>query len=322
MSLLTALTGSFPPSHKTDTEDAIAASIQNAVRRQVEYGLTVISDGQPRRDIVGIFAHSLGLEGDGLPYHVTGPIKQLQASFTLRDLETAAAAAQGYPLKAHLTGPTLIAESTSAQNEETAPPLPEMYEGDAGFRRLTLDIARALAEEAGAIATRAKELNVQYLQIDEPSFAFGANLELAREAVGIVTEAWKQTGGGETILHVCGDVGNIIPQLAQMPVDILNLENVHLREVNAEARQALRDSGKKLALGVIPVNLADVPSPRRVARELAYAWEDYGPDRVWGITPNCGLRLSEEPLALRRMQCLAQAAREAEELRLELEKWL
>jgi methionine synthase II (cobalamin-independent) len=209
-----------------------------------------------------------------------------------------------------------MAESTSADD------IPSIYRDKAGFRQLTLDVAHALAKEARAIAGRAEELNVQYLQIDEPSLAFGADLGLACEAVGIVTEAWKQAGGGETILHVCGDVGNIIPELAQMPVDIFNLENVHLREVNAEARQALKDSGKKLALGVIAVNQADVPSPKRVARELAYAWEDYGSDRVWGITPNCGLRLSEEPLAIRRMNCLAEAAREAEALRLELEKWL
>lgn len=316
MSLITALTGSFPPSHAADSEDDIAASIRNAVRRQMECGLSLLSDGQPRRDIVGIFAHSLGLEGENLPYRVAGPIGKPDSSLTLRDLETAAAAAQGRPLKAHLTGPTVMAESTSADD------VPPMYQSEAGFRRLTLDIAQALAEEARAIAGRAGELNIQYLQIDEPSLAFGADLELAREAVRIVTNAWKQAGGGETILHVCGDIGNIIPQLAQMPVDILNLENVHLREVDAHARQALKDSGKKLALGVIPVNVASLPPARRVARELAYAWEDYGPDRIWGITPNCGLRMSEESLAIRRMRCLADAAREAEMLRREMEQWL
>ncbi len=301
------LTGSFP-----DRDDPlvdpppsprkIPGLIRRAVRLQIKAGLDVIVDGQMRSDIVGIFARQVGLEGNGLPYRVRAKIGRLQKSITLSDIRIAATAASGHPIKAHITGPTVISESC-VEDDGT----PDFYRQSVGFRQLTLDIATALGDEARFLAEQSQELNIQYLQIDEPSLVYGADLGLARDAIGVVAQSWRAGGGGEVILHVCGDIRDILSDLIAMPVDILNLENVHLREADENALQLLRGSDKKLALGVIRVNTDKIPTPQHVAQEMLFASDRYGAERLWGITPNCGLRLSTTNLAVQRMKSLVES---------------
>ena len=306
MELKKLLTGSFPI-HKEASQSSStgldAFSIQDVVQEQIKADLDVLVDGQLRSNIVGIFAAQIGLHGVGLPYRVRGKLGTLKKAVTLPDLEIAASEAKGRPLKAHITGPTVIAESC-LEDKET----PQLYRGESGFRQLTLDIAAELSQEAKFIASREKNLNIQYLQIDEPSLAYGANLELAREALAIIAQGWRGNGGGEIILHVCGDIRDILGDLAEMPVDILNIENVHLREASEESLKLLRKSNKKLALGIVAVNTDKIPTPQRLAQELVFASDRYGKEHLWGITPNCGLRLSSLVLVSQRIACMREAA--------------
>lgn len=297
--LLTTVTGSLPPT----ALDSVPRSIRKAVRDQVTANLDVIVDGQVRSNIVGIFARHIGLEGNGLPYRVPRQLGKPELSVTLADLEIAASEGRGRPLKAHITGPTVMAESCVVDQDTF-----EAYRGENGFERLTLDIAAVLAEEASLIAAGAKDLNIRYLQIDEPSLAYGADLGLAREAVSVITRAWRAAGGGDIILHVCSDIRDVLDDLLNMPVDILNVENVHLHDVDETALRHLRGSSMKLSLGVMAVNTDMIATPQRIAQEVLYAVDRYGSEHLWGITPNCGLRLSTENLAIRRMKCLVEAA--------------
>lgn len=297
MAFITTTTGSYPPAY-TNPE----ASIRFAVKNQIKAGIDLLVDGQVRADIVGIFANSIGLEGDGLPYTVRRKIGKPHKSVSLRDLHVAAKNANGKPLKAHITGPTVMAENCFVENEA-----PETYRGESGFAQLTFDIAHALAEEARLIAAEAGDLNIQYLQVDEPSFVFGADLDIGRRALQIIVDAWKQTLNKPVILHVCGDYGIIFSELLKMPVDILNIEIEHFQELSDADINALKMSRKKLALGVIPVNTDFVPSPERVARDVIYAGDRCGMELIWGITPVCGMRLSSQNLPLARMMALSGA---------------
>lgn len=298
MSFIVTTTGSFPP-----LKGSSAVSIQNTIEQQIREKIDLLVDGQVGSDIVGLFARSIGLEGTHLPYRIIREIGRLQDSITLPDLQTAAKVADGHPLKVHITGPTVMAESCE-KNEGR----PERYLRDDGFRNLVLDLAVALADEATMIAQQAERLHVHYLQIDEPSLAFGADLELAQQAIDRISQAWRQSGGGKIILHVCGDIRDILPALARMPVDILNLENVFLREAREEELIPLWDSGKQLALGLIPVNTDKVPMYQRLAREMLTALNRYGANHIWGVTPNCGLRSSAPEKVEARLKNLVDAA--------------
>lgn len=294
MSITITTTGSYPPSHKSPE-----ASIRFAVKDQIKAGADLLVDGQVRADIVGIFANSIGLEGDGLPYIVRRKIGKPHKSVSLRDLRVAAKSANGKPLKAHITGPTVMAENCFVENEA-----PEAYRGESGFAQLTFDIAHALAEEARFIAAEAGDLNIQYLQVDEPSFVFGADLDIGRQALNIVVDAWKQSEDRPVILHVCGDYGFIFSALLKMPVDVLNVGIEHFQELSDADVTVLKDSGKKLAFGVIPVNIEHVPSSERIARDVIYAGDRCGMELIWGITPVCGMRLASQELPRQRVSAL------------------
>lgn len=302
MNVTVTTTGSYPPLR--DEHDAILVqeSIRRAIQDQIEAGIDVLVDGQPRSDIVGIFASEIGLGGNRLPYSSPDKLEKPKHSTVLADIELAFQYAQNRPLKAHLTGPTVIAESCLEEKAH------EDYRGKSGFSHLVLDIAEALAEEALLIAGKARDLNIQYLQIDEPSLVYGANLELARQGIERVVSAWRQSGGGPVLLHVCGDSAAIWDDLLEMPVDILSLESDTLRTLSEEQAKKLATSGKRLALGTVPVNTDHIPSPQRVAREALFAAARFGEEAVWGLTPDCGLRLSPLEKVHQRMRHLHEAA--------------
>jgi 5-methyltetrahydropteroyltriglutamate--homocysteine methyltransferase len=302
MNVTVTTTGSYPPLRDRHDEILVEESIRRAIENQVEMGVDVLVDGQPRSDIVGIFASEIGLDGRTLPYFAANKLGKPKYSTALADLELASKYAQGRPLKAHLTGPVVIAESCLEERAHAD------YLGREGLRRLVLDIADALAEEALLIAGKAQALNIQYLQIDEPSLVYGANRSLAREGIERVVSTWRQNGGGLVLLHVCGDSAAIWEDLLDMPVDILNLESDTLRTLSEEHAKKLAASGKRLALGTVPVNTDHVPSPQRVAREALFAAARFGEEAIWGLTPDCGLRLSPLEKALQRMRRLHEAA--------------
>jgi 5-methyltetrahydropteroyltriglutamate--homocysteine methyltransferase len=307
MTLFATLVGSYPPVRRFPPaldDEEVKQSIRDAVARQQE----VLQDGsvrwlfvsgQPQRDVVGIFAAGLGLGGTGNPYIVEQDITY-HGPITYDELEITAQACDYAQIKAHVTGPTLIAESC-----EVLPSAPARYREADAPRLLTLDLARALAEEARHILNF--KLPVAYLQIDEPTLVYGANLTLAREALEILVQPVRGSQI-QTILHVCGDVGDIMQDLLEFPVDVLNVELRHINEIGWLDRRRMADSGKKLALGCIAVNRDDTPSILALERDLFFARERYGAEHIWGITPSCGLRMSTKDKAYERLQRLAEVA--------------
>lgn len=307
MGFMASLTGTYPPTNfpppplsDRDVRESIHRAVQHQRKAVGDTGVEwLFVDGQPRSDIVGIFAAGCGLEGSSLPYQVVRPVEYL-GPITLGDLQIAAQEAPDQPFKAHITGPTLMAESCAI-----APEMLDLYGDDPRSpHQLTLDLAHALAQEVQALLS-APGLSITHVQIDEPTLVYGANLELASKAVGVVAQAARDVGV-PVILHVCGDVGDIMTDLLEMPVDILNLVDTYLNALPWLDADALSENKKKLAIGCIPVDTEDIPSARWLVRELSFALERYGSENIWGITPHCGLRMSDLDLAQKRMDRLVE----------------
>lgn len=305
MKILVTTTGSYPPILDGKGEVDIESSIKRAIEDQIDAGVDILVDGQVRSDIVGIFAREIGLQGTHLPYSAPNILQKPGKHDALKDLQTAARHSKGRPIKAHLTGPTVIAESCLFLPEDTH----SRYLGTQGFRHLVLDIADALAEEASQIGKQAKSLNIQYLQIDEPSLTYGADLGLAVEAIDKIVSAWRNISKGKVILHACGDTGAILSKLLDMPVDIFNVESDTLRTLDQTQASLLIESKKLFALGVLPVNIDQIPTSQRIAREVIYVATRFGEQHVWGLTPACGLRLSTLDKARQRITRLVETAR-------------
>ena len=300
MKLFATITGSYPPvTHSASTEE----SIKRAVKDQLDAGLDILVDGQVESDIAGIFAgHIEGFSDRVGRYPVHKKITPSGHPITVSSFLYAKSLARGKRFKAHLTGPTFL-----AQTSEVGRTSPYIKNSD---RNLILDIAYALAEEAKALSTAKAE----YIQIDEPSFAYGANIEIGLEAIEIITKHIKHP-----ILHVCGDIRHIFNQLLSAHVEILSVEGHFLRRLININSYKLSINSKKIAYGCMPVNTDHVESSRRLVREIVEAIDLYGSENIWAITPNCGLRLIEstektqkERLGLRIITRLSEVAREVE----------
>ena len=96
--------------------------------------------------------------------------------------------------------------------------------------------------------------------------------------------------------------------LLDMPVDVLNAKGRHLRALPWLNADRLAQSAKKLAIGCIRVDVDEVPSARWLERELLFAAERYGAENIWGITSECGLRMSDPQLARARLDRLVEVA--------------
>ncbi len=300
MKLFATITGSYPPiTPPASTED----SIKRAVQDQLDAGLDILVDGQIESDIAGIFAgHMEGFSDRVGRYPIHKKIIPSRQPITVSAFLYAKSLAPGKRFKAHLTGPTFLAQSS-----EVGRISPYTKNSD---RDLIFDIAYALAEEAKALSTSKAE----YIQIDEPSFAYGANIETGLEAIEIITKHIKHP-----ILHVCGDIRHIFNQLLSARVEILSVEGHFLRRLISINSYKLSNNKKKIAYGCMPVNIDHVESSRRLVREIVEAIDLYGIENMWAVTPNCGLRLIEstenaqkERLGLRIIKRLSEVAREVE----------
>jgi 5-methyltetrahydropteroyltriglutamate--homocysteine methyltransferase len=295
MTIQTTLTGSYPPLLGVSPEE----SMRHAVSEQIKAGIDLLVDGQIRHDIASLFAPALpGIEGKHLPYQVQTQIELPQTPISLADYQLAKQLANGRPVKAHVTGPTFLAQSCQVVGD-VYKPYPDT--------QLVTDIAMALAREVHFLHT---DGGAEYIQIDEPSFAFGADLKLGLEAIKILVAAAPQA---TFILHVCGDVTDIFTTLLDAPVSILNLEGAVLRKLDVSETK-LQAHQKRIAYGCISVNtdLEGMESERQVKRDVSWARERLGA-ALWGITPNCGLRLSSPELAQMRIQRLVAALGPAEQ---------
>lgn len=300
MKLFATITGSYPPiPHPASTED----SIKRAVKDQLDAGLDILVDGQIESDIAGIFAgHIKGFSNRVGRYPVHQKITPPEQPITVSSFLYAKSLAPESQFKAHLTGPTFLAQSSEVKDTS-----PYIKNSD---RNLIIDIAYALAEEAKALS----DAGAEYIQIDEPSFAYGANLEDGLDAIKIITKNIKRP-----ILHVCGDIRHIFNQLLSASVEILSVEGHFLRRLININSYKLSDNNKRIAYGCMPVNTDHIESSRRLVREIVEAIDLYGIENMWAITPNCGLRLIEsteksqkERVGLNIIKRLSEVAREVE----------
>src|SRR5512138_3853451 len=106
--LITTVVGSYPTDIDVHSEDDARKAIEIAVNDQIKAGISVISDGQVRADMVGIFAMNMrGYRHESGRYHITGRIESPDTPATVQDYLYAKKAAGGkVVVKGIVTGPT------------------------------------------------------------------------------------------------------------------------------------------------------------------------------------------------------------------------
>jgi 5-methyltetrahydropteroyltriglutamate--homocysteine methyltransferase len=161
-------------------------------------------------------------------------------------------------------------------------------------KELCFDFATALWNEAALL-----QKHVDLISIDEPFFS-NELPEYAEELIGTITDSLSCP----VRLHVCGDVSRIIPQLIEMPVDILS----HEFKVSPHLFDLFREYSclRKICVGAVRSDDVRVESVEEIVTHIKKAIDIFG-ENVVQIAPDCGQRLLPREAAFHKLQNLTIA---------------
>jgi methionine synthase II (cobalamin-independent) len=288
--LTTSVIGSYPVSIDTqqlmnnyfqEQEISWERYIEHAVQRMALAGIHLISDGQTRDPFIQLFTRKLGgcriRDRTEIVGHVeyNGPITVADQMYVRRLLP------RKTKLIGVLTGPYTLTTSSV-----------DLFYHDE--KQLSFDFAAALRKEAEHL-----QKHVDLLSIDEPSFS-NQLPEYATELIGVITKHLSCP----TRLHVCGDVSRIVPQLEEMPVDILSHEfkaSPFLFDVFRE-----HPCSKKICVGAVRSDDTEIEPVEAIVTHVEKALEIFG-EKVEQIAPDCGQRLLPEDVAFQKLSHLVCA---------------
>lgn len=255
--------------------------IKKAVNDMLESGIDIISDGQTRDSIVQIFTRKL--KGCRIRQR-TEVVEKIEydGPITIEDQKyVKEIIPEEKEIKGLITGPYTLANSC----------LDLYYNNE---KNLAFDFAYALSEEAKLLQNY-----VDIISIDEPFFS-NKMPKYAKDLIEIITSNLSCP----TTLHACGDVSNIVPDLFEIPVDILSHE--------FKATPKLIDVFKEysfsqnLCLGSVRSDDAKVESVEEITNHIEKAINCFG-EKIIQISPDCGQRLLPGDIALKKLKNLVIA---------------
>ncbi len=289
--LTTTVVGSYPAGIKVQSEEDVKKAIGIAVADQSRAGVSIISDGQVRADMVGIFALNMrGYRKDGSRYKVVERIEVPDKPATVSDYLFAKSLTKAR-VKGILTGPTTMArgsvvEKGSPYKSNTDP-------------ELIYDLAYAQAAEARALAQAGAEV----IQIDEPFFSVDADLEVGIKAVNIIAKNIETPA-----MHVCGDVRPIFKKLLDTNVTILDHEFAKSKNLEAMDKGLIEAHGKIIGFGCIDTTSDSVETVDQVEKSIRAGIEKIGKKNMW-VDPDCGMRMRTRDVAYQKLANMVEAVR-------------
>jgi 5-methyltetrahydropteroyltriglutamate--homocysteine methyltransferase len=271
------------------------------IGEQAETGLDIITDGQIRwdDDLTYIARRLEGFEIGGLiryfdtnTYYrqpnVVGPVRWREP-ILVRDYEFAARHIEK-PVKALITGPYTLAALSS-----------DSRYGDR--RRLVLDLAEALHQEALALAAAGAAI----IQVNEPAI-LGHKEDAAtlQEALARVLDGVQ----AEKALYTWfGDANGVLPQLMELPVDVIGLDFV-LGPGNWEALKGTAFT-KGLGFGIVNARNTKMESVEDIVEQIRRVSEFVPSERLY-VNPSCGLEYLPREVAFEKLKRLVEGVHAAE----------
>ncbi len=105
-------------------------------------------------------------------------------------------------------------------------------------------------------------------------------------------------------LHVCGDVTKIIPDLMDLPVDILSHEfKARPKLINSFKEY---ENNKNICLGCVRSDINKIESIDEIINHIELGLSVFG-DKIIQISPDCGQRLLTQDIAYKKLKNLCEA---------------
>ncbi len=286
----TSVIGSYPVTINTQeimnqyfTQEPITwgSYIQQAVHDMTTAGITCISDGQTRDPFIQLFTRKMKGCRIRERTEIIGKVRY-QEPITVDDqIYVKRLLPRHTKLIGVLTGPYTLTKSS----------VDSFYHDE---KELAFDFAVALRKEAEHLVK-----HVDFISIDEPVFS-NELPEYASELLNTITAGLSC----QTRLHVCGDVSRIIPQLVDMPVDILS----HEFKASSHLFEGFIDypCKKQLCIGAVRSDDVRVESVEEIVTHVTKAIAVFD-GNVLQIAPDCGQRLLPRDSAFQKLKNLALA---------------
>jgi len=238
--------------------------IDNAVNNMIEAGIDIVSDGQTRDPFVNIFVRKLkGCRIRDRP-EITGKV-EYNGPITIKDQKyVKTILPKDRELVGLLTGPYTLAKSCV-----------DLYYND--NNELAYDFAKALHQEAIGLSKI-----VDLISIDEPFYSVSMP-DYACDLIRTVIQGVSCPSR----LHVCGDVSKIIPQIIEIPVQILSHEfkaSPHL--FNTFKQHSFPQT---ICLGSVRSDNPEIESVDEIKNHIKKGIDVFD-EKISQIAPDCGLR--------------------------------
>jgi 5-methyltetrahydropteroyltriglutamate--homocysteine methyltransferase len=292
--LLTTVVGSYP----TDGLPPRRA-VHRAVEDQIAAGVELISDGQVRGDMIGSYVaripgfHQL----DDGSWEIEDALDQPSGPIAAPDyLLAQRIAGERATVKGVVTGPVTLALAT-----RVGPTAPYVGSTDP---TLILRLAEILAHEVAALVAAGAEV----VQVDEPVLGSALGTRVAAE---LVENALRDMAALPAcpVLHVCGDVRAIVPELLALPFAALDIEGTVADNLSAVDPDELEFSGMRLAYGCVDTRSNSVETVAQARSRIEAAVKSVGLERVW-VSPDCGLSTLPVETARHKLAVMVQAAQD------------
>ena len=255
--------------------------ISSAVNDMIEAGIDIISDGQTRDPFIQIFTRNLkGCRIRNRPEIVNkieynGPITTEDQKLVRKLIP------KEKQLKGTLTGPYTLTKSCVDLH----------YNNE---KQIAFDFAFVQKQEAELL-----QKYVDMISIDEPFFS-NCMPDYGNELIELITKNISCP----TILHACGNVSSIIPELLEMPVDILSHEfkaSPHLLDAFKEY-----SFSQSICLGAVRSDNNIVESIEEITNHILKALDIFG-EKIIQISPDCGQRLLPRNIAFQKLKNMVKA---------------
>jgi 5-methyltetrahydropteroyltriglutamate--homocysteine methyltransferase len=281
-----------------ELERAYQDTIKRVIAEQEEAGVDLITDGQIRwDDPVTPFAQNIrGMEIGGLlrffdnNVYYRRPIVKSKVSFgdhsVVEEFKFAKSSSKR-EVKAVIPGAHTFAELS----------LDEFYHDE---EELVQDLADILHEEA----ERLSEEGAKVIQIDEPSLCSHPDkLKLVHESLKVIAEGID----AKFALYIYfGSIKKLIPNLFDLPVDIIGVDVVSRRE-NLDL--LLESNGKKeIGLGCVDARNTMMEKQSDLLALFEKVTKKIPPDKIW-VNPSCGLEFLPHAEAQRKLKNMVEAAK-------------
>lgn len=286
----TTVIGSYPVKYNNmelmkgyfeDKEITWNKYVDDAVNDMVNAGINIISTGQTKDPFVHIFLRKIGGCRIRDRPEVVDKVEYIQPITVDEIVYAKTIITKQNKLVGLLTGPYTLAKSCV-----------DLFYNDE--EKLSMDLANVLNKEAKNL-----QEHVDLISVDEPFYSVEMP-EYAKDLLDIVFKDVKVSKR----LHVCGDVSGIIPELLDIPVDILS----HEFKASPKLFDSFKEyeSSKNVCLGSVRSDDKRVESIGEITDHIKKGIEVFG-ERIIQLSPDCGLRMMPRDSAFEKLKNLVKA---------------